>query len=114
KHYRIALKKDSLLIPVYTNLASCYSIDGKPDEALDILNILIDKSPDLGRAYYLRALLYFELEQHAIAIKDLKKAIVLEPSNSRYLYNLATYYYQNKKFEEGEETIKKALKMEAN
>lgn len=114
KHYRIALKKDSLLIPVYTNLASCYSIDGKPDEALDILNILIDKSPDLGRAYYLRALLYFELEQHAIAIKDLKKAIVLEPSNSRYLYNLATYYYQNKKFEEGEETIKKALKLEAN
>ena len=30
------------------------------------------------------------------------------------MYNLATYYYQNKNLSEGEKTIKKALKFEKN
>lgn len=114
KHYHEAIKKDSLLIPVYGNLASCYSLDGRPNEALKILNILIDKNPELARSYYLRALLYFELKQNSMALNDLNKAISLEPSNPRYLYNLATYYYQNKNYKEGEKIINKALKLEAN
>ena len=114
KHYHAAIKKDSLLIPAYSNLATCYSIQGQPNEALNILNILIDKSPQLARSYYLRALMHFELKQSPLGLKDLNKAISLEPSNSRYLYNLATYYYQNKSFSEAEKTINKALKLEGN
>jgi len=113
KHYKIAIKKDSLLLPAYSNLASCYSMDGQPNEALNVLNILIDKSPDLGRPYYLRALLYFEIKQYKLAVEDLNKAIILEPLNSRYLYNLATYFYQNKSFVEAEKNIKKGLNLEA-
>jgi cytochrome c-type biogenesis protein CcmH/NrfG len=113
KHYKMAIKMDSLLIPVYSNLATSYNLNGETEQSLNILNILIDKDPELGRSYYLRALLYFELNQDSNALKDLNKAISLEPLNSRYLYNLATYQYQNRKFAEGGITIKKALKLEA-
>jgi len=114
KHYKVALQKDSLLIPAYSNLASAYSLNGQPEEALSILNISISKQPDLARTYYLRALLYFEIQQPELAVKDLNQAIKLEPSNTRSMYNLATYYYQNKNLSEGEKTIKKALKLEKN
>jgi predicted CXXCH cytochrome family protein len=113
KHYKMAIKMDSLLIPVYSNLATSYSMLGETDQALTILNILIDKDQEIGRSYYLRALMYFELNQSPKAIADLNKAISLEPLNSRYLYNLATYQYQNRKFSEGVITIKKALKLDA-
>jgi tetratricopeptide (TPR) repeat protein len=113
KHYKMAIKMDSLLIPAYSNLATSYSINGETDQALKVLNRLVNKDPELGRSYYLRALLYFELNQSPKALTDLNRAISLEPLNSRYLYNLATYQYQNKKFAAGEITIKKALKLEA-
>jgi predicted CXXCH cytochrome family protein len=114
KHYRMAIKMDSLLFPVYSNLATSYSMIGDFDNAIHFLNILIDKNPEAARSYYLRALLYFELKQSSLAVTDLNKAISLDPSNSRYLYNLATYYYQNKNFAEGEKVIKNALKLEKN
>ncbi|MCX7551038.1 tetratricopeptide repeat protein [Xanthomarina sp. F2636L] len=114
KHYRAAIKKDSLFIPAYSNLASSYSINNQPDEALKILNLLVSKSPETARPYYLRALIYFELKQNSLALEDLNKAISLEPTNPRYLYNLATYYYQNKSFNESEKIINQALKIEAN
>lgn len=114
KHYKMALKKDSLLIPVYSNLASSYSMLGQTDKALNTLNILIEKEPNLARSYYLRALLYFELKQDDLALADINNAIKLEPTNSRYLYNLATYNYQNKKLDEGEKIITRALKLEPN
>lgn len=112
KHYKMALQKDSLLIPVYSNLATAYSINGQLKEALKILNVSISKQPDLARTYYLRGLLYFETQQPELAIKDLKQAINLEPSDTRSMYNLATYYYQNKNFSESEAFIKKALNLE--
>ncbi|MFL0353408.1 multiheme c-type cytochrome [Xanthomarina sp. GH4-25] len=112
KHYHVAIKKDSLMLPAYSNLASCYSIDGQPSQALNILNVLINKSPELARSYYLRALLYFEMQQPELAVKDLIHAIQLDPLDTRSMYNLATYYYQSKNYIEGEKTIKKALKLE--
>ncbi len=112
KHYKMAIKLDSLLIPAYSNLATSYSINGETEQALKILNILIGKDSELSRSYYLRALLYFELHENSLAVSDLNKAISLEPLNTRYLYNLATFQYQNRNFSEGEITIKKALKLE--
>lgn len=111
-HYESALKKDSLLFPVYTNLATAYSMNNQADKALETLNIWIDKDPDAGRPYYLRALLNFELGNNEIAVEDLKMAIELDPQDSRSLYNLATYYYQQQDFQNAEIQGKKALEME--
>jgi len=112
KHYKMALKMDSLLFPVYTNLATAYSIDQQTDKALETLDIWMDKQPDAGRPYYLRALLNFEIGNNEYAIQDLKMAIDLDPQDSRSLYNLSTYYYQIKEFQKAEKEVIKALRIE--
>jgi len=100
------------LFPVYTNLATAYSIDQQTDKALETLDIWMDKQPDAGRPYYLRALLNFEIGNNEYAIQDLKMAIDLDPQDSRSLYNLSTYYYQIKEFQKAEKEVIKALRIE--
>lgn len=112
RHYEMALKKDTLLFPVYSNLATAYSIAGKSDMALETINIWIDHDPDAGRAYYLRALLNFELGNNEIAVEDLGMAIALDPSDTRSMYNLATYYYQVKAFDKAIVHAEKALQID--
>ena len=112
KHYEMALKMDSLLFPVYTNLATAYSIGKETDKALETINIWMDKDPDAGRPYYLRALLNFELGNNDIGVEDLKMAIELDPQDVRSLYNLATYYYQSKEFEKAELEVNRALTLD--
>lgn len=112
KHYEMALKKDSLLLLVYSNLATAYSLNSMPDRALETLNNWIEFDPDAGRPYYLRGLLNFELGNAEIAAEDLQIAVELNPNDSRAMYNLATYYYQNKRHVEAERYIRRALTVE--
>ncbi len=102
KEYEMALKMDSLLTPVYTNLATAYSIVGKNKTALQTLNTLIAIEPTYARAYYLRGLLNYEVGKSELAINDLASSIKLDDSNFRAYYNLANLYFtsgQNKKAE---------------
>ncbi len=113
KNYKVALKKDSLLLPIYSNLATAYSINGNNNEALNILNLWIKKDASAGRPYYIRALLYFEVGENNKAVADLNTAILLNPRETRPMYNLATYYYQDKKdLSLAEQYINKALQIE--
>ncbi|WP_066222088.1 tetratricopeptide repeat protein [Formosa haliotis] len=112
KNYEMALKKDSLLMPVYSNLATAYSLKGNTNAAFNTLNTWMKKEPKAGRPYYLRALLNFELKQNDAAVSDLIKAIQLDPTDARSMYNLSTYYYQNKQYEPAEKIIAKALKIQ--
>lgn len=110
--YNEALKKDSLLLLNYQNLATTYSILGNTQKSLETLNLLISKAPEMSRAYYLRGLLYFELNKTNEAIADLKQAAKLDPSDSRSLYNIATFYYQSKDYSNAEQFTQRALKIE--
>jgi len=114
KHYEVALKKDSLLFPIYTNLATAYSMSNQTDKAFETLNIWMDKEPNASRPYYLRALLNFEIGNNELAEQDLKMAIALNPEDSRSMYNLATFYYQTKDFLKAESMINDTLKLEPN
>lgn len=114
KHYKEGLKKDSLLMPIYPNLATTYSLKGYSERAFETLNTWIEKAPNTGRAYYLRALLNFESKQDVKAVSDLKIAIKLDTQDTRSMYNLATYYFQNKKFKDAENWITQALKLQPN
>ena len=111
-NYEVALEKDSLLFPVYSNLATAYSLSSMPDRALETLSTWIDLDPDEGRAYYLRGLLNFELNNPEIAVEDLQMAIELNPQDSRAMYNLATHYFQNRKFREAERMARTALSLD--
>jgi len=113
KHYEMALQKDSLLYPVYSNLATAYSMKGDNIKAMQILQTWMKFEPTISRPYYLRALLNFELKQDDKAVADLKKAIQLSPNDTRSMYNLATYYFQGgKDLKLAEKYVKKVLKID--
>lgn len=112
KQYQAALKMDNLLLPVYPNLATAYSMIGDIEAAFKTLNTLIKKDPNSGRAYYLRGLLNFETKKDALGVADLNKAIAIDPTDTRSSYNLATYYYQSKEWNNAEKAINVALKIE--
>lgn len=112
KHYQIALEKDSLLFPVYSNLATAYSMKGDNKKAMQTLETWMKLQPENSRPYYLRALLNFELKNDDKAVADLKKAIRLNANDTRAMYNLATYYYQKKMLIGALKNIQKALKIE--
>jgi len=113
KHYKMALEKDSLLIPVYSNLATAYSLNNDLENAEKTLNNWILLSPESSRPHFLKALLNFEMNKNEDAIAELKIAIQLDPNDTRSMYNLATYYFQDKKDLNLAETyIKTALKIE--
>ncbi|WP_194765990.1 tetratricopeptide repeat protein [Tamlana sp. I1] len=111
-HYEMAMKKDSLFTPVYSNLATAYSLVADYDNALNTLEKWIKIEPKIGRPHYLKALLYFENKKDAMAVSELKLAIKLDPKDSRSMYNLATYYYQgNKDLQLAKTHISRALKV---
>jgi len=113
KHYKMALKKDSLLTPVYSNLATAYSLIKDNSNAIEILDEWIKLEPKQGRPHFLKALLYFETGDSVLAVSELELAIKLDPNDTRSMYNLATYYYQeNKDLVLAEKYVKKALKIE--
>jgi predicted CXXCH cytochrome family protein len=110
--YNAAIKKDSLLLAIYPNLATVYSIIGNTQKSLETINLLISKAPEMSRAYYLRGLLNFELNNTNEAVTDLKQAVKLDPSDTRSLYNIATFYYQSKDYSKAEQFTQSALKIE--
>jgi len=113
KHYKMALQKDSLLTPVYSNLATAYTLVKDYSNANQIMDDWVLLEPKLGRPHFLKALLNFEIGDDAIAISELQLAIKLDPSDTRSMYNLATYYYQdNKDLLLAESYAKKALIIE--
>ena len=113
KHYKMALQKDSLLTPVYSNLATTYSMVKDYTNANETLDTWIQLEPKLGRPHFLKALLNFESGNTTIAVSELELAIKLDPNDTRSMYNLATYYYQdNKDLKLAERYAKKALRIE--
>ena len=115
KHYKMALVKDELLTPVYSNLATAYSLISDYENASVTLNKWIDLEPKASRPHYLKALLNFEKNKNEDAISELNIAIELNPNDTRSMYNIATYYFQDKKdLKLAESYIKRALKIEAS
>ncbi|GGZ91742.1 tetratricopeptide repeat protein [Algibacter mikhailovii] len=113
KHYEVALEKDSLLIPVYSNMATAYALNNEHEKAEKTLDNWIKFEPEQGRPHYLKALLYFEMQKNDAAVTQLELAIRKNPNDTRSMYNLATYYYQeNRDAKKAERFINKALRLE--
>ena len=113
KHYKMALQKDSLLTPVYSNLSVAYSMNKNYENAGETLDLWILLEPELSRPHYLKALLNFEMQKTDEAVAEFKEAIRLNPYDTRSMYNLATFYYQeNKDLPLAENYIKQGLNIE--
>jgi tetratricopeptide (TPR) repeat protein len=97
ENYQMALQKDSLLTPVYSNLSVAYSMNKNYEDAGKTLDLWMLLEPELSRPHYLKALLNFEIKKIEEAVAEFKEAIRLNPNDTRSMYNLATFYYQDKK-----------------
>ena len=115
EHYEMALIKDSLLLPVYSNLATAYSMVNNYEKANKTLDVWIELDPENSRPHYLKGLLSFENKNNRVGVNELKIAIKLNPDDTRSMYNLATYYYQDQRdLSASEKYIVDALKLEEN
>lgn len=69
---------------VHHNLAISHAMQGRYDEAIEELSMVIQLKDDYPNAFYNRAELYFEKEQFPQAIKDYSRAIELVDNDARY------------------------------
>jgi tetratricopeptide (TPR) repeat protein len=109
KQYEMAIKMDSLLTAVYSNLATAYNMVNDNPRALATLDKLLEIEPEYGRGYYLRGLLQHEIGNVLAAIDDLELAIKFDPYNFRAFYNLANLYLSDGDLVKAEKTINKGL-----
>ncbi|MBO5553837.1 MAG: tetratricopeptide repeat protein [Paludibacteraceae bacterium] len=63
------------------NMINYYFESGKTKEAIESLNLAIEKEPDGAQYYRIRGVLYENMEQYDKALADYKKFIELEPAN---------------------------------
>ncbi len=113
-NYEIALKMDSLLLPVYSNLATAYNIFKQNEKALKVLAIGISKTPNKGQLYYLKGLLHYEMGMKEEAIQSLNLSLKDSPNLIKSYYNLAVIHYEAKAFAQAKRVLEKGLEISPN
>ena len=65
-------------------LSYVYQLMGKRNDALDLLNIVVEQHPDSVAGYVARASLETDMQRYEAALYDWEKAIELDPQNTDY------------------------------
>tara|TARA_B100000212_G_scaffold336078_1_gene308916 strand:+ start:1019 stop:1876 length:858 start_codon:yes stop_codon:yes gene_type:complete len=116
KDAKNSLKKGLNLNPDNINamfqLGNLYLIEKKLEKSLDSFNNITNSKPDFWQAFNNKGLIYFELNNIPLAIKNFKKAISIE-ENAEPLLALAVCI-QNENFKESVLLAKKALSKNPN
>ncbi len=99
---------------VHHNLAIAHAMQGKFDEAIEELSMVIQLKDDYPNAFYNRAELYFEKEQFAPAIKDYSRAIELVDNDARYFNGRAHARFMLNSIDEAVADYTQAATLEAN
>ena len=77
-----------LIVPTHMEarigLSYVYQLMGKRNDALDLLNIVVEQHPDSVAGYVARASLETEMNQYESALYDWEEAIKLNPENTDY------------------------------
>jgi len=77
---------------VQIRIALQHQVEGRPQEALNILSTAIANHPDQARLYAVRGSLLLAADRIALALADLEQAIELAPDNVEALTNRAQAY----------------------
>ncbi|WP_426174819.1 type IV pilus biogenesis/stability protein PilW [Massilia sp. TWR1-2-2] len=91
-------------------LAVGYFQDGKLEVALDEVKQAIAIQPDFADAYGVRALIYSQLGQTALADENFQRAIKLAPANPELANNYGSFLCQQGKGAQGIALFESALK----
>jgi type IV pilus assembly protein PilF len=91
-------------------LAVGYFQDGKMEVALDEVKQAIAASPELADAYGLRALIYAQMGELALADENFQRALKLAPRNPELANNYGSFLCQQGRGEQGIALFEAALK----
>lgn len=91
-------------------LAVGYFQDGKLEVALDEVKQAIAVNPDFADAYGVRALIYSQMGEHALAEENYLRALKLEPRNPELSNNYGSFLCQNGRGAQGIGYFESALK----
>jgi predicted CXXCH cytochrome family protein len=84
--YRAALALDSSFVPAWANLADLKRVAGREAEAEATLREGLEQSPGAAALHHSLGLSLVRQQRKAEALKELKRAAELEPTNRRYAY----------------------------
>jgi tetratricopeptide (TPR) repeat protein len=110
--YLLRGKKSIHSISDYALLAESLHNIGKPDEAISLLNDVLNKHPQSSHIYERRAHILRELYREEEAIQDLNEAIRLDSDNFLNWYTRGLAYKDIGKYEEAIHDLKEAIKRE--
>lgn len=113
KFYLRGLKKDSLLNLARLNLSVIYNLDGKNEQALQVLKTAERIDPRNERIYYNIALLYNEMQDTGNALINFEKAVQLKSTNPRLYYNYGLLLLMNTYVKKAEAILQKGLTFSA-
>jgi Flp pilus assembly protein TadD len=84
--YRAALELDPGFVPAWANLADLMRVAGREAEAEATLREGLQQSPGAAALHHSLGLSLVRQQRKAEALKELKRATELEPTNRRYAY----------------------------
>jgi superkiller protein 3 len=115
RSYEQAIKFDPKHAGPYFNLSTIYSdIEGKTDEAIDLLNKAVEISPQFSKSYNKLGLIYLQRGEKEKSIAMLNRALKLNPDDPEIYHNFGYIYIQMGEQQKAEAMYKKALEADPN
>jgi adenylate cyclase len=122
RHFEIAVALDPSYAPAYVGVADCYmvcrnegymSLDEAFSKARDYVSRAIKLDPNLGQAHnILGSIQWWGSHDYVQSETSFKKAISLDPSNSRIHHTYGLYLSQTGRIDEAEQQIRKAMELD--
>jgi tetratricopeptide (TPR) repeat protein len=109
KIWDIWMASDSPTAEVLLRQASKATDEGAPEEALKILDKLVERYPDFAEAWNRRATLYFLMHRYDAALADIDKVLALEPRHFGALAGRGMIYERQKNYSAAMEAYREAL-----
>ena len=102
---------DPQSLPILSDLAVCFDLIGKPNDALAALDVAIQLSPQLGLNWNRKGKILARLQRFPEAFLALTEAIKFAPDNSEFYYDIGLAYQVAKKPAEALPYYEQALAM---
>jgi len=103
RELRLALQDDPTFFEARDGLASIYSVNDQPEEAVKVYEAGIRLSPEDARLHYLLGHLFFDRGRYDDAIRKLQECLRLAPKDRHYAYLLGMSYERAGRLEEARE-----------
>ena len=98
----------------YTMLSTCNHLAGNTDKSEDYILQAVALSPDDANVNLTAGRIFMQKQDFEAALPYVKKAVELEPSNTKSIRNLAQIYYDTGQLEESIQTYEIAIDKETD